>query len=102
MTSGKVYSLKRRALRRWLRRRKTDPIIMSNRLHLRVSVFKRMLKEKKPFTETQIRRLVYFMGARSAFDVIYFTTPEERERVRKETFGKGEGYGKQRRKKNAQ
>ena len=42
---------------------------------------------KTPFEEEQIRRLVYFMGAKSAFDVIYFATPEERERVRKATFG---------------
>lgn len=89
-------------MQRWLHRRHTDPIVLASRLHLRVSVFKRMLKEKTPFTETQIRRLVYFMGARSAFEVIYFITPGERERVRKETFGKGERYGKQRRKKNAQ
>lgn len=37
-----------------------------------------MLKEKAEFNEAQIRRLVYFMGARAAFNVIYFHTPEER------------------------
>lgn len=84
---GKGYSLKRNAIRRWMYGRKIDPLLVSNRLHLRVSVFKRMLKEKAEFNESQIRRLVYFMGARSAFNVIYFHTPEERERVRKETFG---------------
>ena len=84
---GKGYSLKRNAMRRWMYGRKIDPLLVSNRLHLRVSVFKRMLKEKAEFNEAQIRRLVYFMGARAAFNVIYFHTPEERERVRKETFG---------------
>ena len=84
---GMGYSLKRNAIRRWMYCRKIDPLLVSNRLHLRVSVFKRMLKEKAEFNESQIRRLVYFMGARSAFNVIYFHTPEERERVRKETFG---------------
>lgn len=82
----KGYSLKRNAIRRWMYGRKIDPLLVSNQLHLRVSVFKRMLKEKAEFNESQIRRLVYFMGARSAFNVIYFHTPEERERVRKETF----------------
>lgn len=84
---GKGYSLKRNTIRRWMYGRKIDALLVSNRLHLRVSVFKRMLKEKAEFNESQIRRLVYFMGARSAFNVIYFHTPEERERVRKETFG---------------
>ena len=84
---GKGYSLKRNAMRRWMYGRKVDPLIVANRLHVRVSVFKRMLKEKAEFNEFQIRRLVYFMGARSAFNVIYFHTPEERTRVRKETFG---------------
>lgn len=84
---GMGYSLKRNAMRRWMYGRKIDPLLVSNRLLLRVSVFKRMLKEKAEFNESQIRRLVYFMGARSAFNVIYFHTPEERERVRKETFG---------------
>ena len=84
---GKGYSLKRNAMRRWMYGRKVDPLIVANRLHVRVSVFKRMLKERAEFNELQIRRLVYFMGARSAFNVIYFHTPEERERVRKEAFG---------------
>ena len=84
---GKGYSLKRYAIRRWMYGQKLDPQFVSNQLHLRVSVFKRMLKEKTEFNEVQIRRLVYFMGARSAFNVIYFHKLEERERVRKETFG---------------
>lgn len=84
----KGYSLKRNAMRRWMYRKKLDPIIIANRLYLRVSVFKRMLKERGMFDEKQIRRLVYFMGARAAFKVICFHTPEERERVREETFGK--------------
>ena len=71
---------------------------------MRVSVFKRMIKDKTPFEEEQIRRLVYFMGAKSAFDVIYFATPEERERVRKATFGAEEdkAHGRENRTKNAQ
>ena len=71
---------------------------------MRVSVFKRMIKDKTPFEEEQIRRLVYFMGAKSAFDVIYFATPEERERVRKATFGAEENkaHGRENRTKNAQ
>ena len=71
---------------------------------MRVSVFKRMIKYKIPFEEEQIRRLVYFMGAKSAFDVIYFATPEERERVRKATFGAEENkaHGRENRTKNTQ
>ena len=79
-------------------------MIVADRLRMRVSVFKRMIKDKTPFEEEQIRRLVYFMGAKSAFDVIYFATPEERERVRKATFGAEENkaHGRENRTKNAQ
>lgn len=99
----KGYSIKRNAMNHWMYGRKVDPLLVANRLHLRVSEFKRMLKKKTPLGEAHIRRLVYFMGARSAFEVIYFHSPEERERVRKETFGKEEnGNGKQGRKKNTQ
>ena len=79
-------------------------MIVADRLRMRVSVFKRMIKYKIPFEEEQIRRLVYFMGAKSAFDVIYFATPEERERVRKATFGAEENkaHGRENRTKNAQ
>lgn len=72
----KKYSLKSNAMHRWLYSRKVDPVIVADRLRMRVSVFKRMIKDKTPFEEEQIRRLVYFMGAKSAFDVIYFATPE--------------------------
>ena len=100
----KKYSLKSNAMHRWLYSRKVDPVIVADRLRMRVSVFKRMIKDKTPFEEEQIRRLVYFMGAKSAFDVIYFATPEERERVRKATFGADENkaHGRENRTKNAQ
>ena len=100
----KKYSLKSNAMHRWLYSRKVDPGIVADRLRMRVSVFKRMIKDKTPFEEEHIRRLVYFMGAKSAFDVIYFATPEERERVRKATFGAEENkaHGRENRTKNAQ
>lgn len=85
----KSYSIKRNAMNHWMYSRKIDPIIVADSLHLRVSVFKRMLKEKTPFDEEHIRRLVYFMGAKAAFEVIYFHTLEERERVKEKVFGKG-------------
>ena len=72
----KKYSLKSNAMHRWLYSRKVDPVIVADRLRMRVSVFKRMIKDKTPFEEEHIRRLVYFMGAKSAFDVIYFATPK--------------------------
>ena len=84
----KSYSIKHNAMNRWMYGRKIDPLIVADRLHLRVSVFKRMLKEKTPLDEEHIRRLVYFMGAKSAFDVIYFPTLKEREQVREKVFGK--------------
>lgn len=63
----KKYSLKSNAMHRWLYSRKVDPVIVADRLRMRVSVFKRMIKDKTPFEEEQIRRLVYFMGAKKIY-----------------------------------
>ena len=40
----KKYSLKSNAMHRWLYSRKVDPVIVADRLRMRVSVFKRMIK----------------------------------------------------------
>ena len=89
-----MYSLKRRVLKQWIyRNRHTQPGV-AKALRLRVSVFKRKLKNREPFSEAQIRRLVYFMGARDAFRVIYFRSYGERERVRQEVFGSRRKDGK--------
>ena len=79
-------SLKKRTLKKWIYEHGYTQPIVAKMLKMDISDFKQRLRHRKPFSEIQIRRLVYFMGARSAFEVIYFTTLQERERVRRETF----------------
>lgn len=91
-------SLKKRTLKNWIYSHGYTQPIVAKMLKMDISDFKHRLRHRKPFSEIQIRRLVYFMGARSAFEVIYFTTLQERDRVRQETFGEqsGERHGKHR------
>ncbi len=80
-------SLKKRTLKNWIYSHGYTQPLVARMLKMDISDFKYRLRYRKPFSEIQIRRLVYFMGARSAFEVIYFTTLQERDRVRRETFG---------------
>lgn len=91
-------TLKKHALKNWIYAHGYTQPIVAKVLKMDIADFKHRLRHRKPFSEIQIRRLVYFMGARSAFEVIYFTTLQERDRVRQETFGEqsGERHGKHR------
>lgn len=100
----KGCSLKKHALKKWIYKRGYTQPLLARVLKMDADDFKQRLSRRELFSEEQIRRLVYFMGAKSAFDVIYFATPEERERVRKATFGAEENkaHGRENRTKNAQ
>ena len=92
------YALKKNALRRWIYQNGYTQPQVASALHMSVSKFKRKLKERETFNEDQLRRLIYFMGARAAFRVIYFHTFAEREQVRAEAFSKRKRKHEQRKK----
>lgn len=65
-----------------------DLIVISNLLHIRVSVLKQKLKRHKKFSKKQISKLVYFLGADNSFEVIYFPTMNMKRKIYWEVFGK--------------
>lgn len=81
------YSLKKRKLQQWIYRKRLTQPYVARRLKLEPDEFKRMIKGKVPFNKEQITRLVRFMGARAAFQVIYFPTFNQRRKVYKTVFG---------------
>ena len=85
---AKRYALKKRALKRWIYSHGYTHREIAKKLHMTTKKFKRKLSQKEVFNVEQICRLVYLMGARDAFYVIYFPTFKERCRVYNEAFGK--------------
>ncbi len=84
----KSYTLKKRALKYWLFRHRLTVKEFSEKLQLGEKELNTRLEFWEYFSCEEIERLVYLMGAREAFYVIYFPTYKERCRVYYETFGK--------------
>ena len=80
-------SLKKRALLRWIYGAGYTQPYVAQRMGLDVDEFKDRLRTRKKFDMQEIRALVFLMGARAAFGVIYFPTNDERERIGKAAFG---------------
>ena len=80
-------SLKKRALLRWIYGAGYTQPYVAQRTGLDIDEFKNRLRARKKFDMQEIRALVFLMGARAAFGVIYFPTNDERERIGKAAFG---------------
>lgn len=75
------YSLKKRQLKDWIYDHgKTQPYV-AKRLGITKDELQRKLNEHEPFSEKQIRSLVYLVGADAAIEIIYFPTLEEKRKV---------------------
>ena len=84
------YPLKIYPLKKWIYENNHTQSYIARYLGYAPEEFKRKLKEKEIFYEFDIRRLVYLMGARNAFNVIYFPTKGIRQKVWDEVFGRYE------------
>lgn len=83
----KEYSLKKRKLKNWIYDNgKTQPYV-ARKLGITKSELQLKLNEHEPFTEQQIRSLVYLVGADEAINIIYFSSLKEKRRVWRKTFG---------------
>jgi len=81
------YSLKKRKLKDWIYNHgKTQPY-MAKRLGITKARLQKKLNEHGLFDETQIRSLVYLVGAETAIDIIFFPTIKEKRMVWRKTFG---------------
>ena len=81
------YSLKKRKLRQWIYLHQLTQPYVAKRMGMEQEEFQAKLNEGAKFNREQITGLVELMGARDAFDVLYFPTAEQREEVYQKTFG---------------
>lgn len=76
-------SVKRRALKIWLERRGITQREMAQVLELSKQEFRQKLYRHYKFDKRQITKLIRFMGARAAIEVIWFQTIEVKTRIKK-------------------
>jgi len=79
-------SIRKRKFKNWIYDNELTQPYVAEKLKIPVQEMKDKLDTHEPFSEEQIRNLVYLMGAKAAFKVMYFPTLKEKERVRYETF----------------
>lgn len=84
------YSLKRKKMKRWIYEHNHTQPYVAGKMNMTKEEFKRKLRERELFNKEQLRSLIYLVGAREAFDIIYFPTIEEKRKVYREAFGKTE------------
>lgn len=84
------YSLKKKKLKQWIYRNKLTQPYVARTMRMSVDEFKGKLKDNEPFNREQLKHLIYLMGARNAFRVIHFHSPEQRRRVYRQVFEKYE------------
>jgi len=81
------YSLKKHSLKKWIYSNGYTQPYIAKRMGMKSGKFKRMLRRKEKFNREQIKRLIYFMKAENAFNVIYFPSLSRRRQIRINVFG---------------
>lgn len=76
-------SLKSRELKCWLRHRGITQSEIAKILELSKQEFRRWLYKHIKFDQRRIVKLIHFMGARAAIEVIWFPTISEKEKIKK-------------------
>ena len=90
-TDGNLgYSLYKKKLEQWINIYGLTQPYIARVMGLTLEEFKGKLKDNKPFNREQLKNLIYLMGARNAFRVIHFHSPEQRRRVYRQVFEKYE------------
>lgn len=82
----KGYSLKKQKLKKWIYKNGYTQPQIAKMLNLSLFEFKKRLNQHELFYKKQIERLITFMGAYDAFQVIYFPTKSQRQEVYQKTF----------------
>ena len=86
LTDG--YALKKYKLKKWIYDNDHTQPYVAKALGLTPDEFKRKLRERYIFNREQIKSLVYLMGAKAAFEVLYFPSNRKRKKVWWQVFGK--------------
>ena len=75
-------SLKNRAIKRWLRRKGVTQSEMAKVMDLPKQEFRQRLYKHIKFDQRRITKLIRFMGARAASEVIWLPTIKEKEKIK--------------------
>ena len=75
-------SIKSQALKSWLRRRGITQSEMAKVLELPKQEFRRRLYKHCRFDQRRMTKLIRFMGARAAIEVIWFPTIQEKIKIK--------------------
>ena len=97
LVSHDGYSLRINAFFIWLKRSRYSLWYIARRLGTTPDDIINRLRNRAKFNKAELRKLVYIMGAESAFFVIYFPTFRFRRYVYRCVFGKRMKYKKRRR-----
>lgn len=84
------YSLYKKKLEQWINIYGLTQPYVARVMGLTLEEFKGKLKDNEPFNREQLKNLIYLMGAKNAFRVIHFHSPEQRRRVYRQVFEKYE------------
>lgn len=87
MEEIKGYSLKKHKLKKWIYINGYTQPQIAKLLNLSLSEFKKRIRHHELFYKKQIETIIHLMGAKEAFQVIYFPNKEERKKVYLKTFG---------------
>lgn len=87
MEEIKGYSLKKQKLKKWIYTNGYTQPQIAKLLNLSLSEFKKRIHHHELFYKKQIETLIHLMGAYAAFQVIYFPTLKQRNKVFYKTFG---------------
>ena len=82
------YSLNKKKLEQWINIYGLTQPYVARVMGLTVEELKGKLKDNEPFNREQLKNLIYLMGAKNAFRVIHFHSPEQRRRVYRQVFEK--------------
>lgn len=82
------YSLRINAFFSWLHESQYSLRYIARQLHITSWQIIQKLKQREKFSESEIRELVYIMGAEKAFFIIYFPSFKFRQNVYFQVFGK--------------
>lgn len=80
------YPLKPFLLKKWVYAKRKTQAFVARKMNLTPEEFSRKLQAGEKFNQTEIRALVKLMGAKNAFNVIFFPTMEIKKMVWQEVF----------------
>lgn len=82
------YSLKKQKFFKWLNAGNYSRKYVAKRLNITDEELMKRLNEHGLFDRAQLAWLINEMGAKTAIEVIYFPTPEQKKQVEYDVFGK--------------